>query len=83
MNKAKNGSKKTDSGKKSSKENDIHHLNNSTTTKESSTQTDDIDDVTKNYKRAFLIKKREKFESLVSKYVPIIYLMFISFYLYK
>ena len=83
MNKAKNGCINNNTDPKLSKENNTNNLHNSPTTTESSTQTENIDNITKNYQKAFKIIKREKFETLVSKYVPILYLMFISFYLYK
>ena len=83
MNKAKNGCINNNTDPKLSKENNTNNLHNSPKTIESSTQTEDIDNITKNYQKAFKIIKREKFETLVAKYVPILYLMFISFYLYK
>ena len=83
MNKAKNGCINNNTDPKLSKENNTNNLHNSPTTTESSTQTENIDNITKNYQKAFKIIKREKFETLVAKYVPILYLMFISFYLYK
>ena len=80
MNKAKNGSEENNSNIIPQKENIKKVL-----TTESSTQTEEEDDnINKNYKKAFIIKKKPKFESIIlSKYVPIIYLMLISFYLYK
>ena len=72
MNKAKNGLQSKDK------------ISNSTHTKEASTQTEEPPEISKNYKKSFIIKKRPSLESiLLSKYIPIIFLMFISFYLYK
>ena len=80
MNKAKNGSEENNSNIIPQKE-----FIKKIITTESSTQTEEEDDnINKNYKKAFIIKKKPKFESIIlSKYVPIIYLMIISFYLYK
>ena len=84
MNKAKNGLKQKEHQQNNHNNNDVNQHNNIKTT-DSSTQTEeDEESITKNYKRAFIIKKRPKLESiLLAKYMPIIYLMFISFYLYK
>ena len=72
MNKAKNGLQSKD------------QISNSTHTKEASTQTEEPPEISKNYKKSYIIKKRQSLESiLLSKYIPIIFLMFISFYLYK
>ena len=51
-------------------------------TKEVSVQTDENDDdICKNAQKIFLIKKREKIDSIIlSKYIPIILLMAISIY---
>ena len=84
MNKAKNGSKETKSQINKEKDNNTNNPKTILTT-ESSTQTDeDFDDINKNYKRAFIIKKKPKLETiLLSKYLPIIFLMIISFYTKK
>ena len=54
-------------------------------TKEISIQTEEGDNILKNAKKIYLIKPRkEKFESIIlSKHIPIIIIMSISFYLYK
>ena len=54
-------------------------------TKEISVQTEEDENIMKNAKKIYLIKsKKEKLESkILSKYIPIIFLMSISFYLYK
>ena len=74
MNKAKNGKKEKAST-----------FNEEIKTKEVSVQTDENDDdICKNAQKIFLIKKREKIDSIIlSKYIPIILLMAISIYLYK
>ena len=83
MNKAKNGSKENMTNIKIQKKNDVNLYKNITVL-ESSTQTDGDDEILKNYEKVLIIKKKPKFESIIlSKYVPIIYLMFISFYLYQ
>ena len=84
MNKAKNGSKETKSQINKEKDNNTSNPKTITTT-ESSTQTEeDFDNINKNYKKAFIIKKKPKLETIIlSKYIPIIFLMIISFYLYK
>ena len=83
MNKAKNGSKELNNEINSQKENNPL-LKKKITTTESSTQTEDDDSIYKNYKKAFIIRRKEKLESIIlSKYIPIIYLMLISFSLYQ
>ena len=84
MNKAKNGLKQIEHQQNNHKENEANQNINISKT-DSSTQTEDDDEnITKNYKRAFIIRKRPKLETiLLAKYIPIIILMFISFYLYK
>jgi hypothetical protein len=54
-------------------------------TKEISVQTEEDESIMENAKKIYLIKpKKEKLESkILSKYIPIIFLMSISFYLYK
>ena len=54
-------------------------------TYEVSIQTDDVENIYKNAKKVYLIKpKIDRFDSIIlSKYLPIIFLMLISFYLYK
>ena len=82
MNKAKNGSKEINNEINSQKDNNPL-LKKKITTTESSTQTEDDDSIFKNYKKAYIIRRKEKLESIIlSKYIPIIYLMFISFSLY-
>ena len=83
MNKAKNGSKELNNEINSQKENNPL-LKKKITTTESSTQTEDDDSIFKNYKKAYIIRRKEKLESIIlSKYIPIIYLMLISFSLYQ
>ena len=84
MNKAKNGLKQIEHHENNHKENEANQNINISKT-DSSTQTEEDDEnITKNYKRAFIIRKRPKLETiLLAKYIPIIILMFISFYLYK
>ena len=84
MNKAKNGLKQIEHQQNNHKENEANQNINISKT-DSSTQTEEDDEnITKNYKRAFIIRKRPKLETiLLAKYIPIIILMFISFYLYK
>ena len=83
MNKAKNGSKEINNEINSQKDNNPL-LKKKITTTESSTQTEDDDSIYKNYKKAYIIRKKEKLESIIlSKYIPIIYLMLISFSLYQ
>ena len=83
MNKAKNGSKEINNEINSQKDNNPL-LKKKITTTESSTQTEDDDSIYKNYKKAFIIRRKEKLESIIlSKYIPIIYLMLISFSLYQ
>ena len=74
MNKAKNGKKEKSST-----------FNEEIKTKEVSVQTDENDDdICKNAQKTFIIKRKEKIDSLIlSKYIPIILLMVISVYLYK
>ena len=55
MNKAKNGCINNNTDPKLSKENNTNNLHNSPTTTESSTQTEDIDNITKNYQTALKI----------------------------
>ena len=73
MNKAKNGEKENQS-----------NVIKEEKTKEISVQTEEGDNIYKNAKKIFLIKsKRDSFDSIIlSKYIPIIFLMLISFYLY-
>ena len=60
MNKAKNGSKETKSQINKEKDNNTSNPKTITTT-ESSTQTEeDFDNINKNYKKAFIIKKKPK-----------------------
>ena len=83
MNKAKNGSKEINNEINSQKDNNPL-LKKKITTTESSTQTEDDDSIFKNYKKAYIIRRKEKLESIIlSKYIPIIYLMLISFSLYQ
>ena len=83
MNKAKNGSKEINNEINSQKDNNPL-LKKKITTTESSTQTEDDDSIYKNYKKAYIIRRKEKLESIIlSKYIPIIYLMLISFSLYQ
>ena len=83
MNKAKNGSKELNNEINSQKDNNPL-LKKKITTTESSTQTEDDDSIYKNYKKAYIIRRKEKLESIIlSKYIPIIYLMLISFSLYQ
>ena len=83
MNKAKNGSKEINNEINSQKDNN-QLLKKKITTTESSTQTEDDDSIYKNYKKAYIIRRKEKLESIIlSKYIPIIYLMLISFSLYQ
>ena len=83
MNKAKNGSKELNNEINSQKDNNPL-LKKKITTTESSTQTEDDDSIFKNYKKAYIIRRKEKLEStILSKYIPIIYLMLISFSLYQ
>ena len=83
MNKAKNGSKEINNEINSQKDNNPL-LKKKITTSESSTQTEDDDSIYKNYKKAYIIRRKEKFESIIlSKYIPIIYLMLISVSLYQ
>ena len=83
MNKAKNGSKEINNEINSQKDNN-QLLKKKITTIESSTQTEDDDSIYKNYKKAYIIRRKEKLESIIlSKYIPIIYLMLISFSLYQ
>ena len=83
MNKAKNGSKELNNEINSQKDNN-QLLKKKITTTESSTQTEDDDSIYKNYKKAYIIRRKEKLESIIlSKYIPIIYLMLISFSLYQ
>jgi hypothetical protein len=74
MNKAKNGKKEKASS-----------FNEEIKTKEISVQTDENDDdICENAQKIFLLKRKEKIDSLIlSKYIPIILLMVISTYLYK
>lgn len=83
MNKAKNGSKEINNEINYQKDNNPL-LKKKITTTESSTQTEDDDSIYKNYKKAYIIRRKEKLESIIlSKYIPIIYLMLISFSLYQ
>ena len=83
MNKAKNGSKEINNEINYQKDNNPL-LKKKITTTESSTQTEDDDSIFKNYKKAYIIRRKEKLESIIlSKYIPIIYLMLISFSLYQ
>jgi hypothetical protein len=83
MNKAKNGSKELNNEINSQKDNNPF-LKKKITTTESSTQTEDDDSIYKNYKKAYIIRRKEKLESIIlSKYIPIISLMLISFSLYQ
>ena len=83
MNKAKNGSKEINNEINSQKDNNPL-LKKKITTTESSTQTEDDDSIYKSYKKAYIIRRKEKLESIIlSKYIPIIYLMLISFSLYQ
>ena len=83
MNKAKNGSKEINNEINSQKDNNPL-LKKKITTTESSTQTEDDDSIYKNYKKAYIIRRKEKLESIIlSKYIPIIYLMLISVSLYQ
>ena len=83
MNKAKNGSKEINNEINSQKDNN-QLLKKKITTNESSTQTEDDDSIYKSYKKAYIIRRKEKLESIIlSKYIPIIYLMLISFSLYQ
>ena len=83
MNKAKNGSKEINNEINSQKDNNPL-LKKKITTTESSTQTEDDDSIFKNYKKAYIIRRKEKLESIIlSKYIPITYLMLISFSLYQ
>ena len=83
MNKAKNGSKELNNEINSQKDNNPL-LKKKITTTESSTQTEDDDSIFKNYKKAYIIRRKEKLESIIlSKYIPIIYLMLISVSLYQ
>ena len=83
MNKAKNGSKEINNEINSQKDNNPL-LKKKITTTESSTQTEDDDSIFKNYKKAYIIRRKEKLESIIlSKYIPIISLMLISFSLYQ
>lgn len=83
MNKAKNGSKELNNEINSQKDKNPL-LKKKITTTESSTQTEDDDSIYKNYKKAYIIRRKEKLESIIlSKYIPIIYLMLISFSLYQ
>ena len=65
--------------------NNAKNEKNEIKTKEISIQTEEGDNILKNAKKIYLIKSRkEKFESIIlSKHIPIIILMSISFYLYK
>ena len=84
MNKAKNGKVEN---QKIIKTNDISEANikNEPKTKEMSVQTEEGENIYKNAQKIYLIKtKKNKLESIIlSKYIPIIFLMLISFYLYK
>ena len=84
MNKAKNGKEEN---QKIIKTNDISKANikNEPKTKEMSVQTEEGENIYKNAQKIYLIKsKKNKLESIIlSKYIPIIFLMLISFYLYK
>ena len=83
MNKAKNGSKDNNEFFSQQNNNNANNSKNITTT-DSSTQTEETDNIDKSYTKAYIIKKRPKFETIIlSKYIPILYLMFVSFYLYK
>ena len=83
MNKAKNGSKEINNEINSQKDNNPL-LKKKITTTESSTQTEDDDSIYKSYKKAYIIRRKEKLESIIlSKYIPIIYLMLISVSLYQ
>ena len=83
MNKAKNGSKEINNEINYQKDNNPL-LKKKITTTESSTQTEDDDSIYKSYKKAYIIRRKEKLESIIlSKYIPIIYLMLISVSLYQ
>ena len=84
MNKAKNGKKENKKEKNTSikkKSNNKKEIK----LKESSIQTDEEENIYKKPKKRYLKKpKKDKFDSkMLSKYIPIIFLMCISFYLYK
>jgi hypothetical protein len=84
MHKAKNGKKENKKKIKSNNENESNNEEESKT-REISIQTEEGENIYKNAEKIFLIKsKKEKLDSVIlSKYIPIIFLMLISFYLYK
>ena len=84
MNKAKNGKNKNKKEINSKENKQINNIKE-VETKDISVQTDEGENIYKNAKKIYLIKpKNSKIDTIIlSKYIPIIFLMSISFYLYK